>query len=355
MMIASSSRRAILALALLVPIPARADPPAAPPTEEEVELAKGLYKEARELERQGRTKEALDKALEAFRTAATPCTGLEAGQLLIEQGQLVEARDMLRAVPMMPVSPRETERGRECRQQASVVAATIDSRIPKLAVSGRPKGVELLLDGRALPAAESAAWQGVNPRMPHTLLVRTEDRTCSTITVTLTEGEVRTIDLHDVAFSCRLVEPPPAETPRSVPVVRPPATTGGESPPTQTPGSEHTAPSPLKWVGLTLGGVGVVALGVGGVLALTAKSDYESVAAQCPGNVCQPHAYNVRVDARTRADWATGTMVLGGIAAASGLLLWLLAPDGSSSQSSDFTRVQLALGLGTVGLTVRLR
>jgi hypothetical protein len=110
----------------------------------------------------------------------------------------------------------------------------------------------------------------------------------------------------------------------------------------------------LKWVGLTLGGVGVVALGVGGVLALTAKSDYESVRGDCPGNVCTSRAYNVRVDARARADWATGTMIGGGVAAAGGLLMWLLAP-GSSSHSSEFTRVQLALGPGTVGLTVRLR
>jgi hypothetical protein len=251
---------------------------------------------------------------------------------------------------MMPVSPRETERGRECRQQASVVAVTLDSRIPKLSVSGRPKGVELLLDGKAVSAAEPAAWQGVNPRLPHTLLVRTEDRTCSTITVTLTEGEVRTIDLHDVAFSCRL-EPAPSDV-RSVPPVRPPP--GGSGEPSATPGppAERTT-SPLKWMGLAVGGLGVVGVGVGGFLALSAKSDYESVS--CVNNVCPQPAYQVRVDARTKADWATGTIVVGGVAAVGGLLLWLLAPEGGGNQSSDSTRVQLALGLGTVGLTVRLR
>src|SRR5262249_8510146 len=143
------------------------------------------------------------------------------------------------------------------------------SRIPKLAVAGRPKGVDVLLDGKILPPSESAAWQGVDPR-PHTLLVRTEDRTCSTITVNLAEGEARTIDLHDVAASCHL-EPPPAEPARPMPIARPPAT-GAEPPPTPPPPApEHTSPSPLKWVGLTLGGVGVVALGIGGALALTAK------------------------------------------------------------------------------------
>jgi hypothetical protein len=108
-------------------------------------------------------------------------------------------------------------------------------------------------------------------------------------------------------------------------------------------------------VGLAVGGLGVVAVSVGGVLALTAKNDYDSVEKDCPGNVCPPDAYNVRVNARTKADWATGTMIIGAAAFGTGLLLWLFAPDGSSSQSSRFSPVQLALGPGTVGLTVRLR
>jgi hypothetical protein len=108
-------------------------------------------------------------------------------------------------------------------------------------------------------------------------------------------------------------------------------------------------------VGLTRGGVGVVALGVGGALALTAKSDYQSVASECPANVCDSHGYNVRVDARARADWATGTMIGGGVAAVGGLLMWLFAPDESSSRPSDVSRVQLSVGLGTVGVAVPLR
>jgi hypothetical protein len=111
----------------------------------------------------------------------------------------------------------------------------------------------------------------------------------------------------------------------------------------------------VKWVGLTLGGVGVVALGIGGALALTAKSDYQSVASECPGNVCSQHGYNVRVDARARADWATGTMIGGGLAAAGGLLMFLLAPDESSARPSDTASVHLAVGPGTVGLSGRFR
>ena len=66
---------------------------------------------ARELHRQGLVREALAKALDAYRTAPTPVTAFETGELLVEAGRLVEARDLLRAIPLLPVSPREVGQG----------------------------------------------------------------------------------------------------------------------------------------------------------------------------------------------------------------------------------------------------
>lgn len=199
----ASSRRLALALALACTTPtlARAEPPAAPPTEAQVEAARALYRDARELHKQGRLKEAIEKALEAYRTAATPVTALEAGSLLVEAGRFVEARDLLRAVALLPVSPRESEKGREARQQAAQLAASLDARIPKIAVAERPRGADVLLDGKPLAQGDSNAWQGVDPG-PHTIVVRVGERACATITATLAEGEERTIDLHDAAKTC---------------------------------------------------------------------------------------------------------------------------------------------------------
>jgi serine/threonine-protein kinase len=317
-----------------------------------VEIARGIYREARELYRQGKLKEALDKALDAYRTAATPVTALQAGQLLIESGRLVEARDLVRGVGPMPVSPRESEKGREARQQATAIATSLDMRIPKVAVSGRPKGVDVLLDGKPLSAGEPAAWQGVDPGS-HTLVVRMDDRTCSTITVTLAETEVRTIDLHDLTASCRPEAPAP-EPPRSAPPpLRPPAEPPAEVLRAPLPEAEHGA-NAWKVAGVTLGGLGAVAIGVGGYIALKAKSDYDSAAVQCPSNQCDAAGYRARTDARSQADGATVAMSLGGAAVVGGVLMWLLAPDYASKAASAAWRPQVAVGPGRLAVTVQV-
>ena len=72
----ASSSWIIGVLLFLCPVAALADPPTAPPTEEQIQAARVPYHEARELHRQGKLKEALDRALDAYRMASTPVTAL---------------------------------------------------------------------------------------------------------------------------------------------------------------------------------------------------------------------------------------------------------------------------------------
>jgi hypothetical protein len=320
---------------------AGAQPPPAVPSEDQVEAARALYKEARELHKQGKLREATDKALEAYRTAATPVTALQAGELLVEAGRLVEARDIVRGVALMAISPRESEKGRDARQQAGALAGQLDMRIPKIAFADRPAGVQLLLDGRPVGATDPTAWQGLDPGA-HALVVRVEDRPCTTINLVLSEGEERTIDLHAAASACR-PEPPP------LPPAPPPPKATVQQPPPPPPAPPEPAPegavNPWKWTGAAMGVAGVVAVGVGSYVALRAKSDYDGVS--CGAHGCDQNAYNVRTDARSRADVASVVIGVGAAAAASGLLLWLLEP------ARD--RPGVALGPGTVSVAIPLR
>jgi hypothetical protein len=344
-MIASSSCRWVALLALLalgVPSTAWADPPASPPSEAQVQAARSLFHEARELHRAGKLDEALEKALAAYHTAPTPVTAMEAGTLLVGLGHLVEARDLLRSVPSLPVSPRESDKGRDARQQAIALAASLDARIPKISLAARPPSATVLLDGK--PASlDAGAWQGVDPGA-HTLVVLVDGKPCTTINVTLAESEERTIDLRDATSTCahdRTAEATPVPSPATPPLVPMAPSTGAPTPASSPPVSSVGTDNPMRWVGLAIAGAGVVAVGVGGGLALGAKSQYDSVASQCPAQGCTQAGYDTRNDARSRADVATVVMVVGAAVAAGGVVLWLLEPS---------QRTSVGIGPGTVGV-----
>ncbi|HEY3818984.1 MAG TPA: hypothetical protein VGL81_17560 [Polyangiaceae bacterium] len=342
-MTASSNARLITVwltlLAPLLPLSARAQAQTAPPTEEQVEAARALYREARELHKQGRVREALAKALDAYRTAPTPVTALETGELLVEVGRLVEARDVLRSIPLMPVSPRESDKGRDARQQGASLGAQLDMRIPKIAFAGRPVGVDVVLDGHPVAPTDATAWQGVDPGA-HVLLVRVDDRPCTTVNLSLSEGEERTIDLHDAAAACRPpTPPPPVPVPPRIPVrapVVPPAPPAERSASTSTLGS-------ARWIGVAVAGAGAVGLGIGGVLALDAKARYDGVAGECTSRGCNQNGFDVRNSARDQADVATALLVVGASAVLGGGLLWWLAP-------SPHPRAEAVIGPGSIGV-----
>jgi hypothetical protein len=348
-MIASNSwlAGALLLVCLVSPATALADPPAEPPTEEQVEAGRVAYREARELHRQGKLKEALERALEAYRIASTPVTALEAAGLLDETGRLVEARDIARNVAAFPVSPRESDKGREARQAASTLAAELDARIPKIAIAGRPAGVEVLLDGKPVPASAPTAWLGVDPGV-HTLLVRAGERTCASISATLAEAEARTIDIHPVTWTCLSETAPATAGDTSAP--QPPPAPPSPPPQAETP-SPPAAAHTGRWAGVAIAAAGVVAVGVGGAFALSAKGSYDSVASQCnPMNYCDTSAYNTRNSARSQADVATVIMAAGGVATAGGIVLFLLDP---RSRSSEVGRPVVGIGPGTVHVALR--
>jgi hypothetical protein len=251
-MTVSSSAWLGAALVVFACVPAHADSAAPLPSEEKVNAARVLYHDARELERAGKVKEALEKALQAYDTAATPVTALEVATLLVQTQRLVEARNMARSIATMPISPRESDKGREARQQAASLADALDARIPKIAEASAPAA------------------------------------------------------------------------------------------PLPTPPISHPW-RPVSWI---MVGLGVAAVGVGAVLAIVAKTNYESVAPQC-NHGCTLTAFNTRNKARSLADVATDVIVPGAAAFAAGAFLWIGDP--------GRTRVQVAIGPASVGLVVPLR
>jgi hypothetical protein len=122
----------------------------------------------------------------------------------------------------------------------------------------------------------------------------------------------------------------------------------------ETPGAPNptSAGSGRRLAGLVVGGAGVVALGVGTVLALGAKSKFNDTASLCNGNLCTEEGASMRHDAVRSGNIATIVGAVGIAAMATGAVLYLTAPSAqpASAAGQGRFRTVLAVGPGSVAL-----
>jgi hypothetical protein len=90
---------------------------------------------------------------------------------------------------------------------------------------------------------------------------------------------------------------------------------------------EQSDGSTQRTIGIIVGGAGALAIGVGSVLALSAKSDYDD-APGCSGNICQQAGFDQRNSAIDQAGTATIVFGVGTAGLIAGAILWMLAPSG---------------------------
>src|SRR5258708_1177786 len=101
---------------------------------QELETARTLYKEGKELRAKGDLPGALEKFQAAHALGNTPVTGIELARTYALVGQIVEARETCLYIARMPVAPDETEKSAEARADAAKLAEELRPRIPTLLV-----------------------------------------------------------------------------------------------------------------------------------------------------------------------------------------------------------------------------
>jgi hypothetical protein len=292
----------------------------AEPSAAELASARDFMKEGRALRAKGDHEGALKKFLAAFAVVPTPITGLAVAEEQVSLGQLVEARETVGEIDRMPVTKNESDAGKKARADAAALLTDVVARIPVVAVhvSGAAN-VTLTIDGRAVPLPAAEQGFRVNPGA-HAIVASAAGRPDQTAKVDVVERERRSIDL---AF--------PTGTDAPIAKSEPPKSSGS-----------------TKVIGLVTAGVGVVALGVGGVIAFSAKGAYTDARdAHCTGGVCDADGKRLTDDARTRANTATIVMGVGAVLAVGGAILWLTAPSASESKTG-ITHVNV--GLGSIGI-----
>jgi hypothetical protein len=238
----------LLALALARPPTALAQPRA--PSPQDLETARTLYKEGKELRAHGDLPGALEKLQAAHALGNTPVTGIELARTYAMVGQLVEARETCLSIARMSVAPDETEKSADARVAAAKLAEALRPRIPTLIVRvaglAPGQGAHVSIDGEDVPDAAVGEPLKVDPGK-HEVAVHTGEGDAARdggATVELEEGKTGEVTI---------TLPPPLAPPAAPPPVSQP--TRERQTPLQQP--EGTGPS-----GLTTFGIGAAVAGV---------------------------------------------------------------------------------------------
>jgi hypothetical protein len=315
--LARRGRRAsvVMLASLLFALPAtsfaQAPPAAAQPSQPspaDLESARELFKEGREARQSGDLRRALERFKAAHAYGQTPVTGLELGRTHMQLGELVEAREVLLSVARMKVQSDEGEKSVAARTEASDLAEDVKKRVPTLAVklSGAgPDAPQVTVDGFAVPVVGLTSIRKANPGK-HVVVARVGTR-----------EETRNVELEEGKTQDLAIDFGGAPGAGSSTAVLPPKPEGGR------------VISPVVWVGLGVGVVGIAVGSVGGVLALGKASKVKDA---CTDTRCPPSAEDNVTSGRTSATISTIGFAVGGagLAAAAVGYFFLSKPRASS-------------------------
>jgi hypothetical protein len=274
----------------------------------EVGKADALFNAGRSLLEAGEYADACPKFAESQKLAPGLGVTLYLADCYERLGRTVSAlAEFRRAVQIASV--RGDKRGAIAADRVK----SLETRIPQLAIvvspAARAQDVTVTLDGEVVPSSE---WDTPTARDPgdHDMSVSAPSKVTRHLPAKL---------LPQKGVVTLMVEALEDPRPPPVDVAAPMATT---KPPSKT----------RKWVGLAVGGAGVLGVGAGAVLGVLAMSKLSaSNSGPCNAtNHCTQAGLDDRADAEHFGNASTVAFVAGGVALASGVVLYLTAPKSNS-------------------------
>jgi hypothetical protein len=332
----TSSRRLLasagLALAVTIASPV-ALAQSTPPTAQELETARTLYKEGKDLRAAGDLPGAIAKLQAAHALGHTPVTGIELAKTYVLVGKLVEAREVALSVARLGVASDETEKSADARAEAAKLAEELRPRIPTLAVKlrGLAQGelAHVVIDGVMVPDAAITEPQKVDPGK-HDVAVRAGDGPTlreAHASADTPEGQAVELDVDVPPAPAGAPPPPPADE--------------------ATPATPHGVPLIAKLAfGAAIGGT-VVGLYAG----IQALSYEDSLNTECPGNRCTAGSTGAG-DLNSAHDWAnvsTVAFIIGGACLVTGIVD-MFVERGHRHAATDGLRVSPWIGTGLAGV-----
>jgi serine/threonine-protein kinase len=312
------------ALAALACVAGVLHPAGARAQAEDQATARVLFNEGRRLMKAGQYDQACPKLEAASRLYVGSGVLLNLADCYEHVGRTASAwTEFGEAASAASRTGRSDDQAEALRRQAAV-----EPRLSRLVVRVAPAAPSDLVVKRDGIVLDHAAWGTAIPVDPgaHSITAEASGRdTWSTTAQVAEAGKTLTVDVPELKATAAASAKPPVGS-STAPIVE-------ASAPATPVATDAAGGAPPYWtgrriVGVAMAGVGLAALGVGGILGLTAKSQYNTAAGEtgAPRHTDSQSAYDA-------GNVATIVVGVGGAVAAAGLVLWLTAPSAAPSAS----------------------
>ena len=273
-----------------------------------------------------------------------PTLMLGLARALAGEGKLVEAQEAYKRIVREGVSPGAPEVFTKAVEDAKREVQDVEPRIGGMTIRVQGPGgaaianVKVVLDDVPVNAASLGVRRAVNPG-PHVVRASADGYKAAELKVTVSAGGSAdaplTLDKDDSAAAAPAAVAPAAATPSSAP---------GQSPPPDQAASS-SGPYIWPWVAFGVGGIGLGAGVITGVLALGKHSD---LATACKGGTCGPAQQSELDSYHTLGMVSTIGFVVAGVGAAAGVTLLILRPSTQSAPAAG-----LIVGPGSISAVGR--
>jgi serine/threonine-protein kinase len=316
-------------------------------------LARALFDQARDLMDKGKHAEACPKLEESQRLDPGIGTLFNLAHCYEQIGRTASAWSLFLDVAVQAKANNQPDREKAARQRAK----SVEPRVPKLAVvvseAAQVPGIEVRRDGTVVGKAMWGAPMPADPG-PHAIEASAPGKKKWSAQVRVEPGappaSVTVPALEDE--SAGAIAAPGVAGPAAAITGPSVAPRGAVGPQPSSPAADQgaSAGSQQRLFGVVVGGAGLVGLGIGGVLALGAKSRYAEAEAYCRGSLCTQAGQDIHDEARSRGNVATIVGVVGLAALAGGAVLYFTAPTNATQTKAQAARsAWISAGPATVG------
>jgi hypothetical protein len=246
---------------------------------------------------------------------------------------------------------RNDQRAEVARGRAQALEPKLDRLTVVVGPTVPRVGLRVLRDGAPVSPEEWGLAVAVDPG-DHVVIASAPDHLNRTLAVHVgPESPTATALIDSLDETSRPPQtPPPATAPvqpsaASNPTASLPSSSAPETSSTTDPGAAN------RWAGIGAGALGIVGIGIGSAFGLTAQSKLSQ--SNQPGGCnstdhCTSEGLGLRKDASDAATLSTIFFVIGGVAVASGVVLYLTAPHARSGVALTLAPAPMAGGGGAI-------